>query len=63
MWLQCVPKQGRTNFRALKKNSPFLGRPVYHLSILWVAVAAIHFIHIGDQLDALADEEEDDDHE
>ena len=31
--------------------------------LLWVAIAAVDFIHIGDKFDTLTDDEEDDDHD
>ena len=40
------------------------GAQLWELSILlWVTIAAVHFIHIGDKLDTLADDEEEDDHD
>ena len=31
--------------------------------LLWVTIAAVHFIHIGHKLDTLTDDEEEDDHD
>ena len=32
-------------------------------NLLWVTVAAVDFVHVGDKLDALTDYKEDDDHD